>query len=140
MSETPNENAPRVSPALDDFVVRGGEMKVSGLERSAETYHAKYKDGYGLSVWSWPALGAEAIARRVGEKHPELKALPQGKIRAARVSDLVAAGWMVFRSGRREGHHTVWRSRRPTDQDWQQLNMCFGAPQPNPIAQAQGGE
>lgn len=139
VSETPSENAPRESPAPDDVVVRGGEMKVSGLERSAEAYHARFGDGYGLSVWSWPGLNAEAIANRVGEEHPDLNALPQGKIRAARVSDLVAGGWDLFRSGPRDGHVTVWRSGKPSGEDWRELDRCFGLPQPNPIARSRGG-
>lgn len=107
-------------------------MKQADLERSADVYHAKCGDGYGLSLWSWSGCDAQEVARRAGSR------LPHPVVRAATAGDLADAGWILRQAGH-EGHVTLWRSERPTETDWRQLDLIFRAPEPNPSARPEGG-
>jgi hypothetical protein len=107
-------------------------MKVAGLELAADAYHTKYGDGYGLSLWSWPGCNAQEVASRAGSR------LPHPVVRAATAGELGDAGWNLHRTGS-EGHVTLWRSERPTEADWQELDRIFSVPEPNPSARPAGG-
>jgi hypothetical protein len=108
-------------------------MKLAGLAHAADQYHVQYGDGYGLSLWSWPGCDANEIARRAAGRR-----LPHPVIRAATAGELCDAGWTLHRSGG-QGHVTLWRSERPTEADWQELDKIFGVPEPNPSARPAGG-
>jgi hypothetical protein len=114
----------------DAVVIRGGEMRVSDLRRSAERYYEKYhrQRGYALTVWCWPGHTADETAQAVGSGF-----LPHPVLRKCTVGELRDLGYRLERSGR-EHHFSLRLPNPPTMQDWMNLRRAFDPPQPNPVA------
>jgi hypothetical protein len=100
----------------DAVVIRGGEMRVRDLRKSAEVYwqRTKGEQGYALTVWCWPGHTAEETAQAVGSRvlpHPVLRKCTVGKLR-----DM---GYPLERSGP-EHHCSLRLPNPPSAQDWAQ--------------------
>jgi hypothetical protein len=122
----------------DAVVIRGGILAETPedirVQAEGEYLRLEREDDpepvYGLSVWSLPAVSAEAVAEAVGTDD-----LPHKRMRATTVRDLEACGYEVVPSGP-PSHATIVFPGPPTYDDWQNLQQSFGDPMDNPVARA----
>lgn len=117
----------RGSLPLDAVVLRCGEMRVVDLERSAQSYFDRYGEKeYALSFFSCPERSVDYIAH--------VARCPNPVVRTSTVERLREAGYELVRTGRRDGHYSIFWAYKPHKEEWREFRELFDAPVPNAAA------